>query len=374
MTVEKSSTTTSLSAPGTVTYSYLVTNTGNVTLTGITVVDDNDNDDMVCEATTLAVGGSTTCTATHTFTQAELDANGSPTADSGVLYNNVTADSNESDPATDFLSIPITQSASMTVEKSSTTTSLSAPGTVTYSYLVTNTGNVTLTGITVVDDNDNDDMVCEATTLAVGGSMTCTATHTFSQAELDANGSPTADSGVLYNNVTADSNESDPATDFLSIPITQSASMTVEKSSTTTSLSAPGTVTYSYLVTNTGNVTLTGITVVDDNDNDDMVCEATTLAVGGSMTCTATHTFSQAELDANGSPTADSGVLYNNVTADSNESDPATDFLSIPITQSASMTVEKSSTTTSLSAPGTVTYSYLVTNTGNVTITGSPGR
>ena len=370
LTVEKSSATTSLSAPGTVTYSYLVTNTGNVTLTGITVVDDNDNDDMVCEATTLAVGGSMTCTATHTFSQAELDANGSPTADSGVLYNNVTADSNESDPATDFLSIPITQSASMTVEKSSTTTSLSAPGTVTYSYLVTNTGNVTLTGITVVDDNDNDDMVCEATTLAVGGSMTCTATHTFSQAELDANGSPTADSGVLYNNVTADSNESDPATDFLSIPITQSASMTVEKSSTTTSLSAPGTVTYSYLVTNTGNVTLTGITVVDDNDNDDMVCEATTLAVGGSMTCTATHTFSQAELDANGSPTADSGVLYNNVTADSNESDPATDFLSIPITQSASMTVEKSSTTTSLSAPGTVTYSYLVTNTGNVTLTG----
>jgi len=31
------------------------------------------------------------------------------------------------------------------------------------------------------------------------------------------------------------------------------------------------------------------------------------------------------------------------------------------------MTVEKSSVTTSLSAPGTVTYDYLVTNTGNVT-------
>jgi len=67
------------------------------------------------------------CTATHTFTQAELNANGSPTAGSGVLYNQVTADSDQTTPVTDDLSIPITYNAAMTVEKSSTTTSLSAP-------------------------------------------------------------------------------------------------------------------------------------------------------------------------------------------------------------------------------------------------------
>ena len=104
--------------------------------------------------------------------------------------------------------------------------------------------------------------------------------------------------------------------------------------------------TYSYLVTNTGNVTLTGILLTDDNDNDDMSCPSTTLAVGANMTCTATHTFTQAELDANGSPTAASGVLYNVVTADSNETGPTTDDLNIPITQTPAMTVEKSSTTT----------------------------
>ena len=150
MTVDKSSATTSLSAPATVTYSYLVTNTGNVTITGLSLVDDNDNDDMVCVATTIPVGGSTTCSATHTFTQAELDANGSPTADSGFLTNNVTASSNETPDASDDLSIPIVQSPSMTVDKSSATTSLSAPATVTYSYLVTNTGNVTITGLSLV--------------------------------------------------------------------------------------------------------------------------------------------------------------------------------------------------------------------------------
>ena len=61
MTVVKSSATTSLSAPGTVTYTYLVTNTGNVEITGLALVDDNDNNDMSCGATTIAVGGSTTC-------------------------------------------------------------------------------------------------------------------------------------------------------------------------------------------------------------------------------------------------------------------------------------------------------------------------
>ena len=219
----------------------------------------------------------------------------------------------------------------MTVVKSSTTASLSAPGTVNYSYLVTNTGNVTLTGISLSDDNDNNDMSCPATTLAPTATMTCAATHTFTQAELTANGSPTVASGNLTNNVTATSNEAPNATDRLDIPITQIPLMNVVKSSTTTGLTAPGTVTYSYLVTNTGNVTLTGISLSDDNDNNDMSCPATTLATAATMTCTATHTFTQAELNANGSPTAASGYLTNNVTATSNEAPNATDRLNIPI-------------------------------------------
>ena len=190
LTVAKSSTTSSLSAPGTVSYSYLVTNTGNVTLTGIALVDDNSDAAPVCLATTLAPSATTTCTATHTFTQAELDANGSPAAGSGLLTNNVTASSNQGASDTDTLNIPITPNPAMTVAKSSTTSSLSAPGTVTYSYLLTNTGNVTLTGISLVDDNTNAAPSCLATTLAPAATTTCSATHTFTQAELDADGSP----------------------------------------------------------------------------------------------------------------------------------------------------------------------------------------
>src|SRR5215216_3583229 len=124
--------------------------------------------------------------------------------------------------------------------------------------------------------------------------------------------------------------------------------MTVVKSSTTTSLSAPGTVTYDYLVTNTGNVGLTGISLSDNNDNDDMSCPSTTLAVGASMTCSATHTFTQAELDAG-------GTLDNTVTASSNEAPDATDDLSITISQSPSMSIIKEATESGYDSVGDVT-------------------
>jgi hypothetical protein len=55
------------------------------------------------------------------------------------------------------------------------------------------------------------------------------------------------------------------------------------------------------------------------------------LAPAASMQCSATHDVTQQELEQNGSPTPDSGVLYNQVTASSAESEDATDDLSIPI-------------------------------------------
>jgi LPXTG-site transpeptidase (sortase) family protein len=175
----------------------------------------------------------------------------------------VTASSNEAPNATDNLSIPIAQSPSMTVEKSSTTTSLSAPGTVTYSYLVTNTGNVTLTGISLTDDNDNNDMSCPAATLAPAATMTCTATHTFTQAELIANGSPTAGSGSLTNNVTASSKEAPNAADNLVIPIV-AADLALTKSVNNSSPVLGETVTFTITITNQSLATTATNIIVDD--------------------------------------------------------------------------------------------------------------
>ena len=51
----------------------MVTNTGNVTLDPVSV-DDPKVGSVTCPVTKLAPGASTTCTATYTLTQADVDA------------------------------------------------------------------------------------------------------------------------------------------------------------------------------------------------------------------------------------------------------------------------------------------------------------
>jgi hypothetical protein len=108
--------------------------------------------------------------------------------------------------------------------------------------------------------------------------------------------------------------------------------MTLQKSSTTTSITASGQiVSYSYLVTNTGTSTLTGISLVDTNTDAPPSCPATTLAVAGAMTCTGQHTVTLAEFLAGGS-------VVNLATASSNEAPDATAMLSIPIVRTPATT------------------------------------
>jgi hypothetical protein len=101
--------------------------------------------------------------------------------------------------------------------------------------------------------------------------------------------------------------------------------MTLDKSSTTTLVTAAGQVVpYSYLVTNTGTSDLSGISLADNNTDAAPSCPFTTLAVGASMTCTGQHTVTLAELTAGGN-------LVNIAVVSSNEAPDATDTVSIPI-------------------------------------------
>ena len=144
----KSSTTTAIDDAGQVVpYTFMVTNAGNQTLTGITVTDPK------CDCgsripvrrhqpdSKLQLTETWTYTCSHTVTQAEMDAGGN-------LSNTVTADSTESAPDTDTHDIPITQTPAIHVVKSSTTTAIDHAGQVVpYTFVVTNAGNQTLTGI-----------------------------------------------------------------------------------------------------------------------------------------------------------------------------------------------------------------------------------
>ncbi|WP_036140578.1 DUF7507 domain-containing protein, partial [Aerolutibacter daejeonensis] len=166
-----------------ISYSYLLTNTGNVTLSAPYTVAD-DKTPVTCPATpgTLAPGGTVTCTATYTITQADVNA-GSVTnvATASAIFNNAAVNS-----AQDSATVTATQTASMSLVKTASPLVYAAAGDViSYSYLLTNTGNVTLSApYTVADDKTT--VTCPATpgTLAPGGTVTCTATYTITQTDV----------------------------------------------------------------------------------------------------------------------------------------------------------------------------------------------
>ena len=369
----KSSATTSYDTLGQViTYSITATNSGNVSLSGVSVSDTNatlGSCDPNLPVKSLAPGASVTCSATHTVTQADLDA--------ANITNVASATGNppgEGAPVTgtsDPLVIDSAQSPAITLDKTADTAGFDAAGTlVTYSYLATNTGNVTLDPVSVTDPMKGLSSIdCPATSLAPKVSETCHATYTTTAADVQA--------GSINNTGTATGTPpgEDPspvsATSSVTIPATQTPALSVTKSSATTSYDTLGQViTYSITATNSGNVSLSGVSVSDTNatlGSCDPNLPVESLAPGASVTCSATHTVTQADLDA--------ANITNVASATGNppgEGAPVTgtsDPLVIDSAQSPAITLDKTADTAGFDAAGTlVTYSYLATNTGNVTL------
>ena len=105
---------------------------------------------MTCPDTTLAPGASTTCTATYTVTQADVD-NGSVT-DTATASGTPPSGPAGDLAAVDGVSVPVPAGPAITIVKSATPAQVHAAGdVVTYRFTVTNTGNVTLTGVAVTD-------------------------------------------------------------------------------------------------------------------------------------------------------------------------------------------------------------------------------
>jgi uncharacterized repeat protein (TIGR01451 family) len=359
----KSANVSSYSAPGTpVTYSYLVTNTGNVILNPVTVTDPMARLSAVsCPDTALTPNEVETCSATYTTTQADVNA--------GSIKNTGTASGTPPKGSavtdTSAVSVLAVQTPSLSLLKSASVSSYSAPGTlVTYSYLVTNTGNVLLNPVTVTDPMTGLSAVsCPVAVLAPAVSETCTASYTTTQA--DVNTGSINNTGTVSGTPPKGLAVTD--TSSVSVPAVQTPSLSLLKSASVSSFSAPGApVTYSYLVTNTGNVTLNPVTVTDPMTGLSAVsCPDPALTPNQAETCAATYTTTQA--DVNAASIKNTGTASGTPPKGSAVTD--TSAVSVPAVQTPSLSLLKSASVSSYSAPGArVTYSYLVTNTGNVTL------
>ena len=399
---------TANSTSDTIAYTYTVTNQGNAAIAGVVVTDDNrtpgnTSDDFNPSFTggdtdsdnLLDVGETWTYTATHTVTQAELDA-GTP------IVNVATVTGTGAAQDTDDASVAVAQAPALDITKIVDDVGRAAPvvdaagDVIHYTITVANTGNTTLTGVVVTDPNaDTGSIVRGADVvgdddglLEVGETWGYTATHTVTQAEIDSNG---GGDGTIDNTATADSDQTGPDSANASVPVEQTPALNITKvvhdvdgDTTGPVVDAAGdVVNYTITVANTGNTTLTGVVVTDPNadagtivrgadvvgDNDGL------LEVGETWGYTAAHTVTQAEIDSNG---GGDGAIDNTATADSDQTGTDTANASVPLEQTPALSITKvvhdvdgDTTAPVADAAGDVIhYTITVANTGNTTLTG----
>ncbi|MBE0667312.1 MAG: DUF11 domain-containing protein, partial [Bacteroidales bacterium] len=349
-------------------YTINVDNTGNVSVSDITVTDpgadpgsilyvSGDNDgDLV-----LDHNENWTYSASHTITQADLDA--------GHYENTVvvtgTPASGILDPAGDSEDVPAVQLPAISTDKilvsysdNDGSGSVTVNDVLTYSVTVTNIGNITLHNITVTDPLLSPNSTSCAT-LTPGEACILTGTYTVTQANVDA--------GEIINTATGDSDETDPVDDTETVTIERTYSIATDKMMAANadndgsgSVTVNDVLTYSVTVTNTGNTTINNVTVTDPL----LIPNSTfcaTLPPGGVCVLTGIYTVTQADVDA--------GEIVNTAIGDSDETDPVDDTEIVTIERIPAMTVEKVVDITEISAPATLTYTITVTNTGNVSLT-----
>ena len=186
ISVVKSADVMTVSAVGqTVTYSFFVTNTGNVPLTNVDVTDaqaspslDSSLGPITCTtgtngSITLAPEATDTCSATYTVTQADL-ANGS-IADTATVTGNPP---NQLPPVTDISSLALSVTSVEVVKAVSPSSGIVAGSTapIVYTITVTNNGTATTTAPIVVTDTapSNTTLNSSSPKCATGGPPTCT--------------------------------------------------------------------------------------------------------------------------------------------------------------------------------------------------------
>lgn len=293
---------------GTAQYRLVVKNTGSIAFNApISVVDAALGIDTTIPA--LAAGGTTTVTSSQIpalLASGQCQVVGSVQNQSSVEGSCRGGNDPVSATAGDSAWIECVGAPGVSIEKSTNGQDADTPtgpqiavgGAVTWSYLVANTGTLPLTNVAVTD-SDIGAITCPGNTLAVGANMTCTANGTAVAGQYSNTGTVTADS------TGGSVNDSDLSHYFGSAP-----SIDIDKTASPNTYTSDGeSITYTFVVTNNGNVTLTNVTVTDPlpglgaitcnwAGSTDGSTPAGTLSAAESVTCTAPYTTTQDDVNA----------------------------------------------------------------------------
>ncbi|GAA4479500.1 hypothetical protein GCM10023190_22690 [Enteractinococcus fodinae] len=347
----------------TVTHEFVATNTGNVTITDVSITDELEglgelSYDWPADRGVLQPGQSVTATAQYTVTQADVDR--------GFVHNIATVDGTPPPgspdvelppPAEEIIHLP--PAPGLIVDKTSSFTADAVVGeTIEYAFAATNTGNVTLTDVSIADplpglSSLSYDWPGDTGVLAPGETVTATATYALTQADIDA--------GVVHNTATAggtpppsiDPDDPDnpvPSDPIGTPPVHEDTPLPpnpgidlVKTSDLTAEAVAGDEVEYGFVATNTGNVTLTDVSLTDpltglSDLTFDWPGERSVLAPGESVQATATLVLAQGHID--------DGLVENTATVTGtpppsyNPEDPATPTPHDPVRDQSTVVTE----------------------------------
>ncbi len=355
-----------------VTYSFKLTNLGNVALSPVTVTDPMVGP-VTCPSGSVAPGASVTCTdRTYTITQADVNAGkvdntavGKGTAPNGTQVTD-----------SDSVSTVIPASPAIAFDKTasavgdSDSNGADVGDTITFSFRVTNAGNVPLDPVTVSDPMLGA-ISCPTGSLAPGASVSCTPkAYALTQADVTAgkveNTARATGTSPRGDKVTADDSTLTGIASRPALELKKTAGSVIDSNGN--GPDAGDTITFSFKVTNTGNVPLSVLTI-----NDPLVgivsCPGGDLAPGAVATCTPkTYTITQDEVNA--------GTVVNTATASGTAPDGVvvtdSDSTTTPLPARPALELDKTASAiddvdgNGPDAGDTITYSFVVTNTGNL--------
>ncbi len=383
-------------------YSFVVTNTGTVTLTNVTVTDPKVT--VTGGPITLSAGvvDRTTFSAIYTITASDVQvgsvSNQAKVEGTDPNGNKVTDLSDGSTLAGDNPTVTPLAGGAIAIVKTGTLVDANNDGIkgnagdkINYSFVVTNTGTVTLTNITVTDPKVT--VSGGSVTLAAGAvdRTTFTAVYTITASDVQvgsvSNQAKVEGTDPNGNKVTDLSDGSTLAGDNPTVTPLAGGAIAIVKTGTLVDANNDGIkgnagdkINYSFVVTNTGTVTLTNVTVTDPKVT--VSGGSVTLAAGAvdRTTFTAVYTITTADVQAgsvsNQAKVEGTDPNGNKVTDLSDGSTLAGDNPTVTPLAGGAIAIVKTGTLVDANNDGIkgnagdkINYSFVVTNTGTVTLT-----
>jgi len=240
---------------------------------------------------------------------------------------------------------------------------------ISYSYQLTNNTNITLYEPYTIDDDKSVDESCagQPASMAPGASVTCTASYTITQADLDAGSVTNVASGTAQDAASAGQTVTSN-TDTETVTAVVTGSLGLEKTASPTTYSAAGdNISYSYVLTNNTNITLYApYTITDDKTT--ATCPGTPASLApngvGTATCTATYVIAAGDVTAGSVTNTASGTAQDAPTGgqpvQSNTDTATVNLASVNLAKSAA-----APTYSAVTGRYTVVYTITASNAGS---------